>query len=250
MRADRRRRRPARPEERRSQPAPHRHDRRGADDRSGPRHDGTRRRPVGQGVDRLDVRALGQGRLLRHRRPRRGPSSPPRSPARSRQSDVVAAAPASRRRRPRRRHRDERRRVRLRQIDALLDLDVTGRRVRPRRRAPGGRVVDEAKAIGAGLGDTLDRRDRPTDRHVEATIVGLFDDQAILSEDYLFDTSVLADAGIDAERRVAGRLDRRRRLAGSRRGRSSPGCPTQYPNASVETATSSASGSRARSTRC
>jgi putative ABC transport system permease protein len=32
---------------------------------------------------------------------------------------------------------------------------------------------------------------------VQATIVGLFDDQAILSEDYLFDTSVLTAAGVD-----------------------------------------------------
>ena len=56
--------------------------------------------------------------------------------------------------------------------------------------------VDKAKAIHAGVGDTLPV-EFANGSHVDATIVGLFDDQTVLTEDYLLDTSVLADAGID-----------------------------------------------------
>jgi putative ABC transport system permease protein len=56
--------------------------------------------------------------------------------------------------------------------------------------------VDEARTIDAGLGDLI-AVEAASGSPVQATIVGLFDDQAILSEDYLFDTSVLADGGVD-----------------------------------------------------
>ena len=91
--ADRRRRRPPRAEERRSQLASHRHDRGRADDRSGARVDRARRRRIGEGDDRLDVRAVGQGRLLRHRRPRRG-----RVPRHARRRDPRSPMPSPRRR--------------------------------------------------------------------------------------------------------------------------------------------------------
>jgi putative ABC transport system permease protein len=50
--------------------------------------------------------------------------------------------------------------------------------------------ADEAEATGAELGDTV-TVESPGGATVDTTIVGTFDDQAILGEDYLFDTRVL-----------------------------------------------------------
>ena len=109
--------------------------------------------------------------------------------------------------------------------------------------------VDEAARIGADVGDVITIEVANGSR-VDATIVGLFDDQTILTEDYLVDTSVLADAGVaqtaewlavsiadgaspaDVEALVAGLSDEFPTTPRSRRPRSS------------------ASGSRAWSTRC
>ena len=65
---------------------------------------------------------------------------------------------------------------------------------------------------------------------------GVFDDQAILGEDYLFDTRVLDAVGIDADAEWLAVLVRRRRLAGDARTRSSPGSPTSTRYAAIETA--------------
>jgi putative ABC transport system permease protein len=82
------------------------------------------------------------------------------------------------------------------QIDQLLDLDVRSGSFDDT--VPHAVVVstEEAQASGLELGDivTFQGSDGP---QVESTIVGTFHDQAILGEDYLFDTSVLTDAGVE-----------------------------------------------------
>jgi ABC-type antimicrobial peptide transport system permease subunit len=55
--------------------------------------------------------------------------------------------------------------------------------------------VDKATGIDAGIGDVLTVEFANGSR-AETTIVGLFDDQSVLTGDYLVDTSVLADAGV------------------------------------------------------
>jgi putative ABC transport system permease protein len=54
-----------------------------------------------------------------------------------------------------------------------------------------------AKARNAHVGDTI-VIEVANGRKVDATITGTFHDQAVVSEDYLFDTSVLAAVGMDA----------------------------------------------------
>jgi putative ABC transport system permease protein len=121
------------------------------------------------------------------------------------------------------------------QIGAVLDLDVQA----------GGfdrdianavvMSVDEAKASGAVVGDVLPI-DFANGSRVEATIVGLFDDQTVLTEDYLLDTAVLADAGVTQTAEW---------LAVSIANGASPadvdalvaGLSDEYPYASVETTT-------------
>ncbi len=80
------------------------------------------------------------------------------------------------------------------QIDGLLDLDVREGSFATNVSNPVVVSVDEAEAINASVGDVLTTgfADGAT---LEATIVGLFDDQAIMFQDYLFDQRVLADAG-------------------------------------------------------
>jgi len=80
------------------------------------------------------------------------------------------------------------------QIDGLLDLDVREGSFATNVSNPVVVSVDEAEAINATVGDVLTTgfADGAT---LEATIVGLFDDQAIMFQDYLFDQRVLADAG-------------------------------------------------------
>jgi putative ABC transport system permease protein len=84
------------------------------------------------------------------------------------------------------------------QIDAVLDLDVTAGGFAGN---VGNAVmvsVDKARAIDAGVGDALPIEFANGSR-VDTTIVGLFKDQGILSEDYLLDTSVLTVAGVTPE---------------------------------------------------
>jgi putative ABC transport system permease protein len=86
------------------------------------------------------------------------------------------------------------------QIDNLLDLGITQGGFVTDLAHPAVVSADQAKATHAKLGDTVTVAS-PTGASVDATIVGIFDDQAILGEDYLFDTRVLQDIGItpDAE---------------------------------------------------
>lgn len=81
------------------------------------------------------------------------------------------------------------------QIDAVLDLDIKSGSFNRNVSDPVVVSADKAAAIGAGVGDMLTVETANGSR-VKATIVGLFDDQTVLTEDYLFDTSVLEDAGI------------------------------------------------------
>ncbi|MBV1893238.1 MAG: FtsX-like permease family protein, partial [Ilumatobacteraceae bacterium] len=79
-------------------------------------------------------------------------------------------------------------------VESLLDLDVQAGSFATNVANPVVVSVDEAEAINASIGDVLvtEFADGAT---LEVTIVGLFDDQAIMMQDYLFDQSVLAAAG-------------------------------------------------------
>ena len=93
------------------------------------------------------------------------------------------------------------------QIDAVLDLDVKAGAFDSTVTNPVVVSVDEAKATRAQVGDTLPIEVASGSR-TEMTIVGLFDDQAVVTEDYLLDLSVLANDGCDTNSRVARRVDR------------------------------------------
>jgi putative ABC transport system permease protein len=82
------------------------------------------------------------------------------------------------------------------QVDDLLEVDVTQGSFRTEVDYPAVVSTDEAEATGAELGNTVSVQSA-SGASVTATIVGMFDDQAILGEDYLFDTRVLAAAGIE-----------------------------------------------------
>jgi putative ABC transport system permease protein len=82
------------------------------------------------------------------------------------------------------------------QIDALLDLDVRAGGFEDTVDHPVVVSADEAEAIDAGLGDAINLEVANGSR-VRTTIVGVFDDQTIVGEDYLFDTSVLVAAGVE-----------------------------------------------------
>jgi putative ABC transport system permease protein len=120
------------------------------------------------------------------------------------------------------------------QIDELLDLDVRAGGFDTRVALPAVVSVDRSEATGTGVGDVL-RLEMAGGRPVEVTVVGLFDDQAILGEDYLVDTSVLTGAGIQPTAVM---------LALSISDDASPAAAeafltdlsAQYPNAFVETA--------------
>lgn len=81
------------------------------------------------------------------------------------------------------------------QIESLLDLDLQDGSFITNVANPVVISVDEATAIGAEPGDVLST-EFANGATVDATIVGLFDDQAILTRDYLYDSSVLAAAGV------------------------------------------------------
>ncbi len=81
------------------------------------------------------------------------------------------------------------------QIESLLDLDVREGSFTTNVANPVIVSVDEAEVIEASIGDVL-TTEFANGSSVEATIVGLFDDQAIMTQDYLFDRAVLAEAGV------------------------------------------------------
>jgi putative ABC transport system permease protein len=82
------------------------------------------------------------------------------------------------------------------QIDGVFDVDVRAGGFARDVANPVVVSVDEAKALGAGLGDVVPV-EFANGSHATSTIVGLFDDQSVLTEDFLFDTSVLVGAGVD-----------------------------------------------------
>ena len=119
------------------------------------------------------------------------------------------------------------------QIDHLLDLDVTQGSFDTDVEYPAVVSVDEAKATGAEWA-TPSRSQSATGASVDATIVGLFDDQAILGEDYLFDTRVLQPS---ASRRTPNGWRSRSPTMPRRRARTRlAGLANEYPYAAVETA--------------
>jgi putative ABC transport system permease protein len=80
------------------------------------------------------------------------------------------------------------------EVNGLLDLDVQEGSFATNVSNPIVISVDEAEAINASVGDVLTTAfaDGAT---LDATVVGLFGDQAIMFQNYLFDQSVLAAAG-------------------------------------------------------
>jgi putative ABC transport system permease protein len=81
------------------------------------------------------------------------------------------------------------------QIDGVLDLGVEAGGFDRSVTNPVVVSVDKAKAIHARVGDALPI-DFANGSRVAGTIVGLFDDHSVVTQDYLVDTSVLTDAGI------------------------------------------------------
>jgi putative ABC transport system permease protein len=119
------------------------------------------------------------------------------------------------------------------QIGELVDLGVTQGGIVSGVPDPAVISADEAAAIGAELGDRL-TVESPGGGRVDATIVGMFDDQAILSEDYLLDTGVLEAVGIvpDAEWVAFSFADDASQAS---RDAFVAGLADEYPYASVET---------------
>jgi putative ABC transport system permease protein len=81
------------------------------------------------------------------------------------------------------------------QIEQVLDVGITQAGFVSAADYPVVVSTSEFESIRAELGDTV-MVESSSAATVEATIVGTFDDQAILGEDYLFDTSVLEAVGI------------------------------------------------------
>ncbi len=81
------------------------------------------------------------------------------------------------------------------QIDRLIDLSVQDGSFITDVTHPVVVSTDEATELGLAIGDTV-TTEFSNGATVETTIVGLFDDQAILGEDYLIDRSALVDAGV------------------------------------------------------
>jgi putative ABC transport system permease protein len=121
------------------------------------------------------------------------------------------------------------------QINSVLDLDVRAGGFDHSVANPVVVSVDRADAIGIGVGDAL-TMEFSNGSQVETTIVGLFGDQTVLTQDYLLDTSVLAGAGVPQTSEW---------LGVSIADGASPtdvstlvaGLSDEYPYASVETAT-------------
>ena len=229
--AHRRRRRRLAQQERRPQPAPHGDDRGGADDRPDAGVDRARGRRLGQGDDRLHVRAVGQGRLLRHRRARggrvpghagrrapRSPTSSPRRPGSPTSTHAsTARSPTSSASTSTRSTPCSTSTSRQAASTPPSPTRWSCRSTRRRRSAPASATRSPSRS--------------PTARASRRRSSDCSTTRRSSTEDYLFDTSVLAAAGVDADRRVAGRLDRRRRLAGRRGRRASPASSDEYPYA-------------------
>ncbi len=81
------------------------------------------------------------------------------------------------------------------QIGAVLDLDVQAGGFDRNVASPVVISTDEATAIGASVGDVVSVEFANGSR-AETTIVGLFDNQTVVAEDFLIDASVLAGAGV------------------------------------------------------
>jgi putative ABC transport system permease protein len=81
------------------------------------------------------------------------------------------------------------------QIDEVLDLDLRAGGFDRGGSNPIVVSTNKAAAIGAHVGDTI-RIDTAAGGSVTATVVGLFADQSVLTQDYLLDTSVLTSAGV------------------------------------------------------
>jgi putative ABC transport system permease protein len=81
------------------------------------------------------------------------------------------------------------------QIADVLDLDVKSGGFDSTVGDPVVVSVDKANAIHAHVGDAIPIEFANGSR-VDATIVGLFDDQSVVTQDYIIDTSILTDAGI------------------------------------------------------
>jgi putative ABC transport system permease protein len=81
------------------------------------------------------------------------------------------------------------------QIGGVLDLGIRAGGFDRNVADPVVVSVDQASAIHAGVGDPM-QIEFSNGARIEATIVGLFDDQSIVTEDYLLDTTVLTDAGV------------------------------------------------------
>jgi putative ABC transport system permease protein len=82
------------------------------------------------------------------------------------------------------------------QVGSLFDAGVTAGGFDAKVTDPVVVAADKADSLGAHVGDVLPI-EFANGSTVDATVVGLFDDQSVLTQDYLFDTSVLSDAGID-----------------------------------------------------
>ncbi|NOX31734.1 MAG: hypothetical protein GXP35_17070, partial [Actinobacteria bacterium] len=83
------------------------------------------------------------------------------------------------------------------QLPLLLDIDIGAGGLDTTVANPMLISADEADALQVGVGDTI-TAEFPHGTTVEATIAGIFHDQVIMVQDYVFDTSVFDNAGVDA----------------------------------------------------
>ena len=81
------------------------------------------------------------------------------------------------------------------QIESLLDLDVQDGSLATNVANPMLVHVDKAEAINASVGDVL-TTEFANGATIETTIVGLFDESRIMTQDFLYDYSVLTKAGV------------------------------------------------------
>jgi putative ABC transport system permease protein len=81
------------------------------------------------------------------------------------------------------------------QIDRVFDLDMQSGSFDRDARNPVVLSTDTASELGAVIG-TVVPVEFANGSHVDATVVGLFDDQTVVTEDYILDSTVLAAAGV------------------------------------------------------
>ncbi len=81
------------------------------------------------------------------------------------------------------------------QVGALLDLGIESGGFDTRVANPVVVSTSEASAIGAKVGDVL-TIELPNRSRIQTTVVGLFDNQTVVAQDYLLDNSVLDHAGV------------------------------------------------------